>query len=328
MIDHKFFPHRAPCKDAFRFISRADLVFTNLEIPLGTVGYPREKMFAFRCDPSVTETLLDAGIDVVSLANNHMLDYGEQVLLETVETLTNAGITYVGAGANLDQACKPAIREAGGVRMAFLGLAATLPLSSAASETRPGIAPVHVSTSYEIDPTLLQEQPGNPPRIRTVVDPRDEKRICKLIRAVRAKADHVVVGIHWGVAFTKKPEEYQQPLGRKMIEAGATLIVGHHSHVRQGVEHHEGGTILYSLGDFVFHDRVDMTGESGMIAAVEFEKKSIGCILLHPVTVDSKSGLPILGGKKEASQLLEEMRMFTPTGGFTLEGNAVIAHPE
>jgi poly-gamma-glutamate synthesis protein (capsule biosynthesis protein) len=95
------------------------------------------------------------------------------------------------------------------------------------------------------------------------------------IREAGKLADHVIVGIHWGVAFTKERAEYQQPLGRKMMDAGASIIVGHHSHMRQGIEHYRNGVILYSLWDFVFHDRVDMTGESGMIVTAKLSKDRI-----------------------------------------------------
>jgi len=323
MVDHIFPPNRSPFNRAFELISKADLFFVNLEIPLGTRGHPQEKEITFRSKPSVVQILPRLGVDVVSIANNHMLDYGEESLIQTLETLNKLRIRHVGAGRNLSEAIKPAVMEKRGVRIAFLGLAATLPLGSAASETRPGTAPVHVKTSYEIDPTSLQEQPGDPPKIRTAVDAHDEERICQNIRQARKLADHVVVGIHWGIAFTTQRAEYQQPLGRKMIEAGATLVVGHHPHVRQGLEHYKNGVILYSLGNFIFHDRIGWTSESGMLATVELDKKKIRNLKLWPYRVDSKTGLPILGNRKEARELLEEMKQQSPKENLTLEGDAL-----
>ena len=323
MVDHTFSPRRSPFNRAFELVSKADLFFANLEIPLGTRGHPREKMYTYRSDPSVAKVLRTVGVDAVSLANNHMLDYGEEVLLQTLRILTRSRIPHVGAGRNITEASKPVFLERKGVRIAFLSLAATLPLGAAASENRSGIAPVHVQTSYEIDPTSLQEQPGDPPKIRTRVESRDEERICRGIRRARTRADHVVVGIHWGIAFTKQRAEYEQPLGRKMIEAGASLVVGTHPHVRQGIERYKNGVILYSLGDFVFHDRVDMTGESGMFATIEFDKKKIRDLRLWSIIVDQKTGLPILGNGKEAKELLEEMKQQSPRERFSLDGEAV-----
>jgi len=323
MLGHEFSTRRPPFSKAFQILSKADITFANLENPLGTKGHPREKMFTFRSKPSLVKIVANSGIDVVSIANNHMLDYGEEALLETMQILSKTETPFVGAGRNLAEAERPVVLERKGIRVAFLGLAATLPLGAAASPDRSGLAPVHVTTSYEVDPTLTQEQPGNPPKIRTQVDLRDEERICRNIRSAREVADHVVVGIHWGVAFTKDRAEYQQPLGRKMIEAGASIVVGHHSHVRQGLERYTHGIILYSLGDFVFHDRVDMDGESGMIATAKLSKKGIRRITLWPITVEVKTGLPILGKMKEALQLLGEMRQLSVHGDFELEGNSV-----
>lgn len=323
LITHVFSPRRSPFNRAFELVHKADLFFANLEIQLGTHGHPQEKMYTYLSDPSVVKVLRGVDVDVVSLANNHMLDYGEEALLQTLRTLKTSKIRHVGAGRNITEASKPVVLEKRGVRTAFLSLAATLPLGSAASETRPGIAPVHVKTSYEIDPTSLQEQPGDPPKIRTIVEARDERRICQSIKQARKIADHVVVGIHWGLAFTKQRAEYQQSLGRKMIEAGATLIVGHHPHVRQGLERHKNGVILYSLGDFIFHDRIGMTVESGMLATIELDKKKLRDLRLWSFRVDLKTGLPILGNRKEAKELLEETKQQSPRENFSLDGDAV-----
>jgi poly-gamma-glutamate synthesis protein (capsule biosynthesis protein) len=169
----------------------------------------------------------------------------------------------------------------------------------------------------------LQEQPGNPPKIRTQVDLRDEERLCKDIRRARTIADHVIVGIHWGIAFSKERAEYQQPLGRKMIEAGARLVVGHHPHVRQGLERYQDGVILYSLGDFVFHDRADMTGESGMMTIVELGKKRLRSLRLIPIKVDLKAGLPSLGDAAARKELLEEMKQLSPKEDLSEDGVGV-----
>jgi poly-gamma-glutamate capsule biosynthesis protein CapA/YwtB (metallophosphatase superfamily) len=323
MLDHAFSTRQPPYDRTFQVLSRADLVFANLENPLGTRGHPREKLYTFRSNPSLARVLVSAGVDIVTVANNHMLDYGEEALNETLETLSRADIHFVGAGRNIIQAEKPVVLEKNGVRVAFLGLAATLPLGAAASKERAGLAPVHVTTGYEIDPTLTQEQPGNPPKVRTRVEPRDEERICQNVREARRRADHVVVGIHWGVAFTKERAEYQQPLGHKMIDAGASIVVGHHSHVRQGVESYNGGVILYSLGDFVFHDRIDMGGESGMMATAELRKRGMLTLELLPITIEEKTGLPVLGGPKNAKQLLDEMKQSSIHVDLRLENNSV-----
>ena len=107
MLDHEFSPHRGPFRAAFQVLDKADVVFANLENPLGRGGHPREKMFTFRSNPSLAKTVRDSGVDVVTIANNHMLDYGEGVLMETLRTLSKAKIPFVGAGKNLVEAEKP-----------------------------------------------------------------------------------------------------------------------------------------------------------------------------------------------------------------------------
>lgn len=325
MINHEFSPYRGPFSRAFQVLAKADLVFANLENPLGKGGHPREKMYTFRSNPSLAKLVVDSGVDVVTIANNHMLDYGEPVLMETLRTLSKAKIPFVGAGRNIVEAEKPVFLERGGVRLAFLGLAATLPLGAAASPERAGLAPIHVTTSYELDPTLTQEQPGNPPKIRTQVDPRDQERICTNIKRAKEHADHVVVGIHWGVAFTKERAEYQQLLGHEMIDAGASVVVGHHPHMRQGVESYRNGIILYSLGDFLFHDRQDMSGESGMIAVISLSKVGVEDLRLWPVAIDVKTGFPLLGSPRDAGELIKELKPLSVRTEFKLTNSFVKA---
>lgn len=323
MFQYEFATNKTPFNSAFQVLSNTDVVFANLETPLGRDGYPKEKNFVFITDPARARVLRSVGVDVVSIANNHMLDYGEQGLLQTLEVLSRIGVRCVGGGRDIHEASKPTYLIEHKVKLAFLGYAATLPLGAAASAKRPGIAPIHVTTSYEINPTLLQEQPGNPPKIRTAVDIKDEQRICENIAQARKKANHVIVGVHWGVGFGRQLEEYQRPLAKKMIEAGASLIIGHHSHIRHGVERYRNGVILYSLGDFVFQDRNEMEGESGMIATVILDGKGVRRLRLWPIRVDSKLGLPILGGSREAKQLLQEMKQISAGEDITLGRNWV-----
>ncbi|MCL6551596.1 MAG: CapA family protein [Firmicutes bacterium] len=152
---------------------RADLVFVNLEVPLTARGAPADKHVAFRADPPLAGELRAAGIDVVTLANNHMLDYGPEGLFDTLEALHRVGLPAVGAGRTLAEALAPAVLTARGVRVAFLGLASTLPVGSAAAPDRPGIAPVHVTTLYVVDSAGLDETPGKAPYVETRCWPGD-----------------------------------------------------------------------------------------------------------------------------------------------------------
>lgn len=242
--------------NAFR---AADLVFANLEVPLTDRGYPADKAIAFRSPPELASEFSRLGIDVVSIANNHGLDFGPEGLLQTLEVVRGAGTAIVGGGVNAEDAFRPAIFTRGGLKVAFIGIACTLPPGYGATAVRPGIAPVRVMSQFVIDAVSLDEQPGCAPYVRTWALEDDVAAACSAIRRARREADLVVVGIHWGVPngwvaqFQDALAEYQRPLGRTLVEAGAHLVVGHHPHTLHGIERHGGGWILYSIGNFLFH---------------------------------------------------------------------------
>ncbi len=231
----------------------------NLELPLTTVDQPADKAITLRADPGIAPSLREAGVDVVTVANNHALDHGPEGLFETVDVLKSSGIAAVGGGADLEQALQPALLSVNGLLVAVFGLASTLPPGYAATSQRPGIAPIRVLSKFLIDSTTLDEQPGMSPWVETEAVEEDVRRACGEIAAVRDEADLVVVQIHWGVpngwcaAFQGPLADYQRPLGHALIEAGADLVVGHHPHTVHGVERYRQGLIAYSLGNFLFH---------------------------------------------------------------------------
>lgn len=228
----------------------------NLEIPLCDGGAPVEKLVTHRAAPSLAADLAAGGFRTLVLANNHACDYGPAGLLETIGHLREAGITPLGAGEDLAEALAPAYVEEGSVRAAVLAVSALLPAGCAATAQRPGIAPVRVDTRYEIDPAIHMEQPGHPPDVRTSVRAGDLARLCEAVASARERATHVVVYVHWGVGMQQTRAEYQQPLGRALVEAGADLVVGCHAHTIQQIERYRDGFIFYSLGEcFSQYDR-------------------------------------------------------------------------
>ncbi len=243
----------------FEIFAATDLVFVNLECPLTARGAPADKHVAFRSDPALAHDLRAAGIDVVTLANNHMFDYGLEGMNDTLTALSGAGVAAVGAGRDLAAALAPAVLSAGGTRVAFLGVATTLPVGSGAAPDRPGIAPVRVTTSYIPDGTGLDETPGIAPFVETRAWPADVEAVTSAVRAAKRTADTCVVGIHWGVPhgfvaqFQDLLAAYQRPLAKALVEAGADVIVGHHPHMLHGIEVIDGRPVFYSLGNFLFH---------------------------------------------------------------------------
>lgn len=251
--------HRLGESPAFAWLREADLACANLEVPLSRRGYPADKPIVHRADPALASELARLGLDVVSFANNHSLDYGPEALLDTVAAVEEAGVAVVGAGEDLTAAMQPRIIRVEETRVAFFGLSSTLPVGSAATESRPGIAPLRVRVSLLADAPVFEEQPGTAPYVVTEVLSEDLDRAREAIRTARNSADVIAVSVHWGVPpgwtapFQGILAGYQRPVGRALIDAGADLVLGHHPHTLQGVEVYRGRFICYSLGNFIFH---------------------------------------------------------------------------
>lgn len=237
----------------FDLLHTSDLAIGNLEMPLTERGTPLEKLLNIRAQPELASDLPAMGFDIVNLANNHTVDYGWAGLADTMRALSGAGLRHVGAGQTLAEASEAMVVEVAGRRVGVLGCSCLLPTGMAASEQRPGIAPLHVETGYEVDPYYQMEEPGDPScvRIRTRIRGSDLHRVVSDVRRLRERVDVLVVSVHWGYGSGEDLAEYQQPLAHALIEAGADLIHGHHPHAVHAVGFHLGRPIFYSLGTFV-----------------------------------------------------------------------------
>ncbi len=296
----------------------ADLVVANLEMPLSTGGYRVPKHSNLRSDPTIIDDVRGMGVHAVTLANNHLLDYGPPAMFDTLAACERAGIRHCGAGTDLDAAASPAWLDHDGYRIALLSVACTLPVESDAGPGKPGIAPLRVGFSFEIDANLLVEQPGTMPLVRSWAVTADRDRVCAQIAALKSEADAVIVGIHWGVpAYWLSPHqgllaEYQQPLGRALIDAGADLVCGHHSHSLHPIELYRGKVILYSLGNFIFETpRAFMEPESVVVRATFGREPAIELV---PLLLD-EAGLPRLATGDAASHVFDLLeRISRPFG--------------
>jgi poly-gamma-glutamate synthesis protein (capsule biosynthesis protein) len=242
----------------------ADLRVANLEAPITDRGAQADKLITLRMPSSAAAWVKELGFEVVSLANNHTLDYGVVGLGDTMSALEGVGVAFSGAGDNVSEALRPDVREVKGVKIATVSLAATVPSGSAAGEERPGIAPLRVHVSFVSDGAINDEQPGTPPWIHTEVVAEDLEPALATVRQARRQADVVLVQMHWGVPpewsspFQGDLAEYQRPLAYALIQAGASVILGHHPHALHGVERYRGAGILYSLGNFIFHPQTEL----------------------------------------------------------------------
>jgi poly-gamma-glutamate capsule biosynthesis protein CapA/YwtB (metallophosphatase superfamily) len=205
-------------------VAGADLFLLNLECCVSARGerWPSsDKGFFFRAPPDAVETLTWLGVDCVTLANNHALDYGPEALLDTLELLAGAGIATVGAGGDQAAARAPALLRRRGLDIAVLGVT-DHPSEFAAGTETPGVA--YATLPYGV-PEWLRER----------------------VRQLRATTDIVVVTPHWGPNMVPTPVPHVRSAARTLVTSGATVVAGHSAHVFHGIE----GQVLYDLGDFI-----------------------------------------------------------------------------
>ena len=310
---------------ARRALRQSEAVVANLEVPLSERGRPSPKTVNLRAHPAVVDDVRALGIDAVTLANNHLMDYGPEAMLDTVAACERAGIGLCGAGIDLDAATAPAWLNVGEHRIAVLSVACTLPVESEAGPGRPGIAPLRVRFAFEADVNLLAEQPGTMPRVHSWADPADQERTCGTIALCRDQgADAVVVAIHWGVPsywlspYLGQLAEYQSPLAHALIDAGADAVCGHHPHQLHPIEVYRGRPILYSLGNFLFEGPVPfacMEPES-VIARLAFGDRP-SCELV-PLMLDER-GLPHRATGTEAGAVLGKVQALSRPFGTEIE---------
>lgn len=234
------------CREALK---AADLCFAQLEAPISERGSkaPNARL-AMRAPVAMASALRDAGIDVVSVAGNHCLDFGYEALTDTLQCLAQAGVQTCGAGEALATALEPAYLQAGTHRVAIIAACSILPEGYAAQAGKPGCAPLRAFTVYEpIEP----DQPGTPPRTRSFPHREDLDALVGRVRVARAAADCVLVSLHWGIHMIPFVlADYQTMVAHALIDAGADAILGHHPHLLKGVELYRGRPIFYSLGNF------------------------------------------------------------------------------
>ena len=278
------------------FLRRADLTVGNLESTLSTRGEPTQGGDSFGGSPRLLGPLRGAGFDAMSLANNHAGDYGEQALLDSVETLDDSTVDPFGAGDNAAAASRPAVIERGGVRFGFVGFNAIGETARAGPGT-PGAFSLRM-----------------PPRTGPLV-PADLDRVLRAVRRTAQRADVVVVLPHWGTQYTHLPEPIQRRVGRDLVRAGADLVVGGHPHWVQGVDAVGDVPVLHSLGNFVFDmDFMEQTME-GVALEATFWGAKLRAVRLHPYRMEEGSFAPRRATGATAQRILDDV-WSTSTGPF------------
>lgn len=216
-----------PIENTKYILESADLTFCNVECPICEGSKIGITQVTFRADPETVEALIYGGFDIVSLANNHTMDFGKNCLIKTFDYINNAKIDYVGAGRNLEEARKPFIKEINDLKIAFLAYndSDVVPSFYFASENSAG------TNMMDID--------------------RMKEDINKLQQGEFGDIDLIIISIHSGTEFTPVPNSRQISFAHAAIDAGAEIVLGHHPHVVQHIEQYQGKYIVYSMGNFV-----------------------------------------------------------------------------
>jgi poly-gamma-glutamate synthesis protein (capsule biosynthesis protein) len=249
-------------------LADADLTIANMEGTFTERGVAADKFYTFRTPPRHAHGLAEAGIDVVSLGNNHTMDFGAIALEDTLAALEAAGVRYSGAGVNAANARKPVVLETNGLRLAFLSYNAVTE-STPAGPSSPGVAW------------------GDEASIRTDV------------AQAKALADIVIVSLHAGTEYVDAPSAVQRQLGRAAADAGAALVLGHHPHVLQGWERYGSSVIVYSLGNFVFDLDTEDLATLGprpfqtLVLRFELTEEGVRSVTPRPVYIDPIENRPL-----------------------------------
>ena len=238
--------------DIAPLFQRADVSFFNLELPLSDRGEPaRGKAIFHRGMPVNIDGLAEVGVSCVNLANNHVLDYGDVAMFDTIDLLDRKAIGHFGAGRNIDEARKGYIVEKNGTRIGFLGYSTTLPTGFAATSGCPGVNPLQAYTAYQTKGSLL-EYPGTGPQIISWTDPLHLQRLRNDIETFRKQVNVLIVYVHWGTSMSPQVHDFQREIGKAAIDAGAHALFGGHQHVMSAIDFYKGCPIVHGSANLLF----------------------------------------------------------------------------
>ncbi|MFA6694306.1 MAG: CapA family protein [Bacillota bacterium] len=232
-----------PFTKVYQNLQKADISFANLEAPTCVTG---EFINLFRAHPSVIDGLKISGIDVVSLANNHILDYHQEGMFETWEHLNKAGILQIGTGMNLTEATKGVVFDVNGIRIGFLAYTETWFLYS-----RKGIK------------WVADEYPGVAPINKDLI-------ISDVKRLKKDDVDIVIVSLHWGIEYSQTTTKEEEGLAKAIINAGGDVVFGHHPHVIKPWGFYKEKPVFYSVGNFIFDTLKPPLTEKGLLVELVY----------------------------------------------------------
>jgi poly-gamma-glutamate synthesis protein (capsule biosynthesis protein) len=257
------------------YLQSGDLVLGNLETPITAGREIQSGEMVFRSEPGIEVALKNAGFNILSLANNHTLNFGEKGLQDTFSYLNQAGIKYVGAGENQQAANESVYLEIKGIKFAFLAY-----------------------NYADVGPKLASE-----PTLAFM----DPARMAETVKNAKQNADFVIVSMHAGTEYAALPNSFQKNFARAAIDAGAEIVIGHHPHVVETMEKYKGKYIFYSLGNFIFDQMWSRETRQGLILKAFFTKAGLTKIQFSPILIEDYSQ-PRIINDAEADSILNRLK--------------------
>jgi len=237
-------------------LKSADITFGNLEGSISNEGVNQGSEYSFRFKPESIDGLKFAGFDILSIANNHIWDWGINALQDTSELLSSASIETVGAGSDYNSANLPTILEVDNYKIAFLAYTTLMPATLNANSQRGGLSEFKIEKAKED------------------------------VRLAKNNSNFVIVSLHWGNEYENQANAVQKKIARELIDGGADIIVGHHPHVVQELENYKDGWIAYSLGNFVFDQNFSSETMRGALLRINIEKQAISDVNLEKIEIN------------------------------------------
>lgn len=255
---------------------KAHILFGNLEHPISDRGSKLPgKGICLRAEPKMVNVLNEAGFDVVSLANNHILDYDSEALLDTFDILDKNKIGYIGAGKNIEEARKPYVINTQGKTIGFLGY--------------DEFYHYYYSTSYKRRFMATESVPGTAPL--------KEEQIIEDIKKAKKNIDILAISLHWGIEESNNIANGQRELAHRLIDNGADIILGHHPHVIQPIEIYKGRPIIYSMGNYIF-DQNDENNKQAIVVSILIKNGDFQRVEALPIYIKDKQEPIIAKGSK------------------------------
>jgi poly-gamma-glutamate synthesis protein (capsule biosynthesis protein) len=279
----------APLRPFAKRLAAAEITVGNFESTLSRAGSPTQGGDSFAASQLVIPGLRAAGFDLLSLANNHVGDYGDRALRQTLDRFASKKIATVGAGDDLAAARRPIVIQRDGVRVGFIAVD-SIGETPAATRNRAGT-------------NRLNMPPRTGPLNRSAL-----RRITSDIRALNQRVDVVVVLTHWGTQYTHRPEPSQRAAARAFADAGADLVIGGHPHWVQGLEMADSAVVVHSLGNFVFDMDFQTKTREGIFLEIVLWGDTVKALEPVPYVIDNNFAPRPIGGDRARGILTDLWR--------------------